>query len=74
MVYVFDLLFLCVVFVDLRKEKREIEKRMLFRELPPHPNVVQLFGVSLDGPQPIIVMEYCSGGVFFLLFQTLFIY
>jgi hypothetical protein len=28
----------------------------------------------LDGPQPIIVMEYCSGGVFFLLFQTLFIY
>jgi serine/threonine protein kinase len=31
-------------------------------ELPPHPNIVQLFGVSLDGPQPVIVMEYCAGG------------
>jgi serine/threonine protein kinase len=31
-------------------------------ELPPHPNVVHLFGVSLDGPQPVIVMEYCEGG------------
>jgi len=31
-------------------------------ELPPHPNVVQMFGVSLDGPQPVIVMEYCAGG------------
>jgi hypothetical protein len=33
------------------------------RELPPHPNVVQMFGVSLDGPQPVIVMEYCAGGI-----------
>jgi serine/threonine protein kinase len=32
------------------------------RKLPPHPNVVQVFGVSLDGPQPVIVMEYCGGG------------
>jgi hypothetical protein len=32
------------------------------RELPPHPNVVQMFGVSLDGPQPILVLEYCAGG------------
>jgi len=31
-------------------------------ELPSHPNVVQLLGVSLDGPQPIIVLEYCAGG------------
>jgi len=31
-------------------------------ELPPHPNVVQLYGVSLDGPQPVIIMEYCAGG------------
>jgi hypothetical protein len=22
-----------------------------------------LFGISLDGPQPVIVMEYCSGGI-----------
>jgi serine/threonine protein kinase len=32
------------------------------RKLPPHPNVVQVFGVSLDGDQPVIVMEYCTGG------------
>jgi predicted Ser/Thr protein kinase len=34
----------------------------LMMELPPHPNVVHVFGVSLDGPQPIIIMEYCAGG------------
>jgi hypothetical protein len=22
-----------------------------------------MFGVSLDGPQPVIVMEYCAGGI-----------
>jgi hypothetical protein len=33
------------------------------RELPPHPNVVQMFGVSLDGPQPVLVLEYCAGGI-----------
>jgi serine/threonine protein kinase len=33
------------------------------RELPSHPNVVQVFGVSLDGPQPVIVLEYCAGGI-----------
>jgi hypothetical protein len=38
-----------------------------YRELPPHPNVVQMFGVSLDGPQPVIVMEYCAEGKNFLL-------
>jgi serine/threonine protein kinase len=31
-------------------------------ELPPHPNVVQLFGVSLDFPQTVLVMEYCAAG------------
>jgi len=29
--------------------------------LPPHPNVVRMYGVSIDGPQPIIVMEYFAG-------------
>jgi hypothetical protein len=33
------------------------------RELPPHPNIVQVFGISQDGPQPILVMEYCDGGI-----------
>jgi hypothetical protein len=22
-----------------------------------------MFGVSLDGPQPVIVLEYCAGGI-----------
>jgi serine/threonine protein kinase len=30
--------------------------------LPPHPNVVRMYGVSIDGTQPVIVMEYCAGG------------
>jgi len=48
------------------KNNAKLEKFMneikLMVELPPHPNVVQVFGVSLDGPQPVIVMEYCAGG------------
>jgi serine/threonine protein kinase len=34
----------------------------LMISLPPHPNVVGMYGVSIDGTQPIIVMEYCAGG------------
>jgi len=34
----------------------------LMISLPPHPNVVRMYGVSIDGTQPIIVMEYCAGG------------
>jgi serine/threonine protein kinase len=49
---VFCVLFVCFVCLFV----------LIHRELPPHPNVVQLFGVSLDGPQPVIIMEYCSGG------------
>jgi hypothetical protein len=30
--------------------------------LPPHPNIVQVYGISIDGPQPALVVEYCSGG------------
>jgi serine/threonine protein kinase len=37
------------------------ELRLMF-ELPPHPNVVQVFGISTDGPQPVLIMEYCAGG------------
>jgi serine/threonine protein kinase len=35
----------------------------LMISLPPHPNVVQMFGVCIDGPQPIIIMEYYPGGL-----------
>jgi hypothetical protein len=34
----------------------------LMISLPPHPNIVRMYGVSIDGTQPIIVMEYCAGG------------
>jgi predicted Ser/Thr protein kinase len=34
----------------------------LVMKLPPHPNVVQAFGISRDGPQPVLIMEYCAGG------------
>jgi serine/threonine protein kinase len=30
-------------------------------QLPPHPNIVQLFGVSLNRSETVIVMEYCAG-------------
>jgi len=55
----------CVV-LKFCKNKGQLEEFInemkLMIELPPHPNVVHLFGISLDGPQPIIVMEYCVGG------------
>jgi serine/threonine protein kinase len=35
----------------------------LMISLPPHPNVVRMFGVCIEGTQPIIVMEYCSEGL-----------
>jgi len=34
----------------------------LMISLPPHPNVVRMYGLSIDGTQPVIVMEYCAGG------------
>jgi hypothetical protein len=43
--------------------KTFISVSVCYRKLPPHPNVVQMFGVSIDGPQPVIVMEYCAGGI-----------
>jgi serine/threonine protein kinase len=35
----------------------------LMISIPPHRNVVRMFGVSIDGTQPIIVMEYCDAGI-----------
>jgi len=39
-----------------------MREMQLMIELPPHPNVVQLLGASLDGPQPVIILEFCAGG------------
>jgi hypothetical protein len=47
--------------------KSHLTNKQTNRELPPHPNVVQMFGVSLDGPQPVLVLEYCAGGIINLL-------
>jgi serine/threonine protein kinase len=38
------------------------EEAALTVGLPPHPNVVQTFGISVDGPLPYIVLEFCGGG------------
>eukprot|EP00029_Vermamoeba_vermiformis_P008566 TRINITY_DN4052_c0_g1_i1.p1 TRINITY_DN4052_c0_g1~~TRINITY_DN4052_c0_g1_i1.p1 ORF type:complete len:633 (+),score=103.05 TRINITY_DN4052_c0_g1_i1:134-2032(+) len=34
----------------------------LFCKMKPHPNIVQLIGICIDGTQPAIVLEYCNGG------------
>jgi serine/threonine protein kinase len=33
-----------------------------FSDLRPHPNVVQMLGVSSDGPYPVMILEFCDGG------------
>jgi predicted Ser/Thr protein kinase len=38
------------------------EEATLMLNIPPHPNVVQLLAISIDGPVPVIVLEYCEGG------------
>jgi serine/threonine protein kinase len=35
----------------------------MLSELPPHPNVVQMYGISTDGPTVVLVLEYCDGGM-----------
>jgi len=44
------------------KMEEFLREANLMISLPPHPNVVRMYGISIDGTQPIIVMEYCSGG------------
>ncbi len=39
--------------------------------IPPHPNIVQLLGISIDGPQPLVILEYCNeGSLDTILFKT----
>jgi len=35
---------------------------MFCSNLRPHPNVVQVLGVSVDGQFPALVLEFCAGG------------
>jgi predicted Ser/Thr protein kinase len=48
------------------KSKSKLEEFLhemkLITKLPPHPNVVQVYGVCLDNVKPVIVMEYCQNG------------
>ncbi len=47
---------------------REAEFQM---NIPPHPNIVQLLGISTDGPYPLVILEYCNNGSLDnLLFDT----
>jgi predicted Ser/Thr protein kinase len=53
------------------KMEEFLREANLMISLPPHPNVVRMYGVSVDGTQPIIVLEYCTGGSLDkLLFDT----
>jgi serine/threonine protein kinase len=48
-------------FCQNRTEMNEFMREVdLMISIPPHRNVVRMFGVSIDGTQPIIVMEYCE--------------
>eukprot|EP00029_Vermamoeba_vermiformis_P013186 TRINITY_DN80_c0_g1_i2.p2 TRINITY_DN80_c0_g1~~TRINITY_DN80_c0_g1_i2.p2 ORF type:complete len:259 (+),score=17.43 TRINITY_DN80_c0_g1_i2:1827-2603(+) len=40
-------------------------------KIPPHPNIIQLLGVSIDGPKPLVILEYCDqGSLDNILFET----
>ena len=39
-----------------------LQEAALMMKLTPHPNVVQLLAISIDGPEPVIVLEYCDEG------------
>lgn len=40
------------------------------RAIRPHPNVVQLLGVSVDGGSPEMVLEFCPSGSLDTLLQS----
>jgi predicted Ser/Thr protein kinase len=39
-----------------------LKEAQIMITIPPHPNIVQTFGITYDGPKPAIVMEYCAEG------------
>jgi hypothetical protein len=39
-----------------------LQEAALMMKLTPHPNVVQLLAISIDGPEPVIVLEFCEEG------------
>ncbi len=49
----------CKRSLDIDEFLREAEVMLAIR---PHPNIVQVLGVSTDGPQIALVLEFCQGG------------
>jgi len=49
----------CKRSLDIEEFLREAEVMISIR---PHPNIVQVLGVSTDGPQIALVLEFCQGG------------
>lgn len=47
-----DLTFRILFFTDIS----------FYRNIRPHPNVLQVLGVSTDGFAPAIIMDFCAGG------------
>jgi serine/threonine protein kinase len=55
---------LALKFCHNRTEMNEFMREVkVMIAIPPHPNVVRIFGVSIDRIQPVIVMEYCDAGI-----------
>jgi len=47
---------------DIGNAEEFLKEAELMINIPPHPNIVQVLGVSTDGPHPVIMLEYCAGG------------
>jgi len=47
---------------ELSSVDQFLDEATLMIELPPHPNVVQILAVSVDGPYPAIILEFCQNG------------
>lgn len=47
---------------DVQNRDDFLKEALIMTKIPPHPNIVQVLGVSIDGPEPSIVLEYCPGG------------
>eukprot|EP00029_Vermamoeba_vermiformis_P001200 TRINITY_DN1136_c0_g1_i1.p1 TRINITY_DN1136_c0_g1~~TRINITY_DN1136_c0_g1_i1.p1 ORF type:complete len:969 (-),score=158.75 TRINITY_DN1136_c0_g1_i1:37-2943(-) len=49
--------------LNMMAQGTEFEKEArLMVTMRPHPNVVQLYGISTDGPNPVMIIEFCEGG------------
>jgi predicted Ser/Thr protein kinase len=47
---------------NVQNQNEFVKEALLMTDLRPHPNLVQMLGVSVNGNFPAIVMEFCPGG------------